>query len=299
MDPIVEVPLGVMRAIPSKPRSLILDLFGEYLQFIDGGVQLGHLTTFLEAFDVAPSTVRVTMSRLRKESWFTVQRDGRESRYLLTDTMRTVLDQGRKRIFAAPPEQWSGQWTLVIYQLSASDRHERDQLRRSLAWHGFGPLSTSTWLAPGDRRETARGLIADLDAKHSEVLLCTSDGVEHDRSLAEQCWDLVDLAAGYELFIQDHRGLLRQARGLTGAAALVARTSLIAHYRQFPFRDPQLPRQLGPDPWPGQEAHALFRRAHEALGPAARTFVGDVMGRVVVDAEVAERTSDKHAHQMP
>ncbi|WP_152185821.1 PaaX family transcriptional regulator C-terminal domain-containing protein [Segeticoccus rhizosphaerae] len=278
----------IARSTSPKPRSLILDLFGEYLRFVDDEVPLGDLTTLLETFGVAPATVRVTMSRLRKEGWFNVRRDGRESRYRLTDTMRKLLDEGRARIFAAPPQEWNGKWTLVIYQLSESDRHDRDHLRKSLAWQGFGPLSTSTWLAPGDRRETARGLVADLDAKHCEVLLCTSDGAAHDRSLAEQCWDLADLAAEYEEFIAEHQELLLRPGRLKGSDALVARTTLIAHFRHFPFRDPHLPPQLTPDSWPGDEAHALFRRAHEALGPAARLFVGEILGREVVDAEIAE-----------
>lgn len=274
--------------MPFKPRSLILDLFGEYLRFVDGEVQLAHLTKLLEAFDVAPSTVRVTMSRLRREGWFTAHREGRESRYRLTEHMGEVLEEGRRRIFAAPPEDWSGTWTMVIYQLSENERSERGQLRKDLAWHGFGPLSTSTWLAPGDRRDAVRRLVAELDAKQAEVLLCTSDGVEHDRSLAEKCWDLPALAAEYDAFIAQNSALVETAGDLEGAAALAARTTLIARYRQFPFRDPQLPAALTPAPWPGRAAHQLFRDAHEALGPAARLHVGDVIGREVTDAELAD-----------
>jgi phenylacetic acid degradation operon negative regulatory protein len=282
-------PAGIIGTMPFKPRSLILDLFGEYLRFADGEVQLGHLTTLLEAFDVAPPTVRVTMSRLRKEGWFTVQRDGRESRYRLTDSLRELLDAGRARIFAPAAETWSGQWTLVIYQLSENERHERDQLRKALAWHGFGPLSTSIWLAPDDRRETARALLRDLDAKQAEVLRCASDGIEHDRSLARQCWDLAGLATEYADFRAVHRDLVTQAAELRGPEALLARTSLIGRYRHFPFRDPQLPPELTPDPWPGYEASRLFREAHAALGPAARAYVSDVIGREVTDAEMANR----------
>ncbi|SDL32673.1 transcriptional regulator, PaaX family [Nocardioides sp. YR527] len=289
MDLTLDRSTGMMSSMPAKPRSLVLDLFGEYLRFVDEGIQLGHLITLLEAFDIAPPTVRVTMSRLRREGWFTVQRTGRESRYQLTENMLEVLDEGRERIFAAPPNDWSGQWTLVIYQLSESDRHDRDQLRKALAWHGFGPLSTSTWLTPDDRRETARGLLADLDAKQAEVLICSSDGVEHDRSLAQQCWDLASLGEEYDEFVAGHRDLPKKASRLQGAEALAARTHLIARYRHFPFRDPQLPPQLTPDPWSGYAAYQLFHEAHAALGPAARAYVGDVIGHEVTDAEMVGR----------
>lgn len=268
-----------------KPRSLILDLFGEYLRFVDGGeVQLAHLTRLLGAFDVAAPTARVTMARLGKDGWFSVRREGRESRYRLTSSMLAVLEEGRERIFAAAPTSWNGRWTMVIYQLSESNRQERDQLRKNLAWHGFGPLGTSTWIAPGDRRTIARELVKNLDDTQAEVLQCLSDGLDHDRRLAERCWNLTELAAAYEKFNAEHRHLLATADQLQGAEALVARTTLISRYRHFPFADPRLPPDLTPDPWPGAEAHQLFMEVHRALGPAARAYVGTVVGREITDA---------------
>lgn len=278
---------GIMSAMAPKPRSLVLDLFGEYLRFVDAEVRLGPLTTLLGDFDVAPATVRVTMSRLRREGWFTSERSGRETRYRLTDSMLRLLQEGRERIFAAPPTSWDGGWTMVIYQLSEGERQERQQLRKDLAWHGFGLLSTSTWLAPGDRRDQARTMVADLDDKQVEILRCTSDGPEHDRALAGRCWDLVALAAEYEAFNAEHRALLSSASSLEGVDALVARTLLTSRFRHFPFKDPQLPPGLRPEPWPGGEAYEIFRDAHRALGPAARAYVGEVIGREVVDAETA------------
>lgn len=273
-----------------KPRGLTLDLFGEYLRFVDGGeVQLGHLITLLGAFDVAPPTVRVTMVRLRKEGWFTVRRNGRESYYRLTNSMLAVLEAGRERIFADPPDPWEGHWTLVIYQLTENERQERDQLRKKLAWNGFGPLSTSTWLAAGDRRATARELFTDLDSKHAEVLQCHSDGLEHDRQLAERCWDLAGLAAEYDEFNAAHLHLVDAADELEGPDALVARTSLISRYRHFLFRDPQLPSELTPEPWPGDQAYNIFHEAHQALGPAARAYVSDIIGHDIIDAETAQQ----------
>lgn len=282
--------LGIMGPMAPKPRSLVLDLFGEYLRFTDAEVRLGPLTTLLGAFDVAPATVRVTMSRLRREEWFTSERDGRETRYRFTDSMLEVLEQGRRRIFAAPPTQWDGSWTMVIYQLSEGERQERQQLRKDLAWNGFGLLSTSTWLAPGDRRDRARALVDDLGDDQVEVLRCTSDGLERDRALARRCWDLDALAREYEQFNDEHRALVGQAGSITGPDALVARTLLISRYRHFPFQDPQLPPELRPDPWPGDEAYRIFHQAHQALGPAARAYVGEVVGRPVEDVDTAGTT---------
>jgi phenylacetic acid degradation operon negative regulatory protein len=270
-----------------KPRSLILDLFGEYLRFADARVRLAHLTALLGDFDVSPATVRVTMSRLRREGWFTTQRDSRETIYELSQDMLELLREGRARIFSPPPEQWNGEWTMVIYQLSEDERQDRELLRKQLAWHGFGPLTTSTWLAAGDLRATAASLVASLPAGRADVLTCRTSGPDEDRDLTSRCWDLEGLAREYHVFIEDHRDLVEKAAVLRGADALVARTLLISRFRHFPFRDPMLPPSLQPDGWPGIAAYHLFRSAHAALGPAARAHVGGVVGRPVDDPETS------------
>jgi phenylacetic acid degradation operon negative regulatory protein len=264
-----------------KPRALILDLFGDYLRYVDAEGRLSHLTELLGAFDVAPTTVRVTLSRLRREGWFATRREGRETVYTLTPEMLAVLDEGRERIFTAPAESWVGSWTIVIYQMSESERLERNQLRKALAWHGFGRLTTSTWLAPGDRRKEARALVEEWTDEQVDILSCTSEGLSHDRDLARRCWDLDTLAREYTKFNDEHRHLIGPAEPPAGAGALVARIELISTYRHFPFRDPRLPPELRPEPWPGQEAYDIFRTAHTGLGPAARAHVSRVIGRVV------------------
>jgi phenylacetic acid degradation operon negative regulatory protein len=264
-----------------RPRSVIFDLFGDHLRCIDAEVGLSHLTQLLGAFDMAPSTVRVTLSRLRREGWFETRRDGRGTVYTLAPDMLDVLDEDRARIFAPPADTWVGTWTMVIYQMTESERNERTQLRKALAWHGFGPLTTSTWLAPGDRRKEMRAVIDGLTDEQVDVLSCTSEGLDHDRALAHRCWDLETLAREYAEFNDAYRPLLRRSTRLSGAAALVARTDLVVAYGHFPFRDPRLPSELLPEPWPGLEAYDTFRAAHGRLGAAARTYVSSVVGRAV------------------
>jgi phenylacetic acid degradation operon negative regulatory protein len=265
----------------ATPRSLILDLFGDYLRYADAEVRLGHLTSLLGDFGVAPATVRVTLSRLRREGWFTSRREGRETVYTLSDDMLGVLDEGRRRIFAPAAVEWDGDWTMVIYQLSEAERAERDELRKQLAWLGFGSLTTSTWLAPGERTAEVDRLDAVRRGDRVDVLRCRSRGLEHDRDLARRCWDLDDLAAQYDAFVSGHRDLGSRADDLTGAEALVARTDLIATFRHFPFLDPRLPVDVRPDDWPGEEAHRLFADVHRRLGPPARAHVAGVVGREI------------------
>lgn len=271
-------PAGHYETMSQTPRSLILDLYGDYLRYVGTDVRLSPMTALLEEFDIAPATVRVTMSRLRREGWFTTLRLGRETAYTLSDEMLEVLDDGRQRIFATPVADWDGAWTMVIYQLSVPERHDRARLRKALAWHGFGSLATSTWLAPGDRRRAAASLTKDFSAEKVHILRCTSDGLEGDRDLAGRCWDLDALAASYREFIEVYRPRMTDLALLPGVDALRTRTELIATFRHFPFLDPWLPIELQPADWPGAEAHGIFRSIHAALAPAAEEFVQQIMG---------------------
>ena len=63
-----------------KARSLVFDLFGDYLRYRGGEVRLRGLVSLMGCFDVAEPTVRVVVTRLRKEGWLVSRRDGRDGR---------------------------------------------------------------------------------------------------------------------------------------------------------------------------------------------------------------------------
>ena len=266
-----------------KPRALILNLFGDYLRYDGGEVKLADITELLAVFDVVPATVRVNLSRLRKEGWFTTRRIGRETIYSLTPHMLEILNEGRERIFRHRDEGWEGRWTMVIYQVPESERAVREQLRKRLAWHGFGQLSPSTWLSPHDLIAEAWELAAEYPLAKIDVLWCGTGDLEQDRDLAVRCWDLEQLGADYQEFIRSFAGLNDEAANAAkdGRTALIERMQVIGDFRRFPFRDPHLPRALQPPGWPSSEAYYLFGAVHRQLGPAATEFVSGIIGQPV------------------
>jgi phenylacetic acid degradation operon negative regulatory protein len=272
-----------------KPRALILDMFGDYLRYVGSEVRASDLVTLLTTLGVEASTTRVTLSRLKQEGWFVTRRVGRETIYALSSELLAVLEDGRARIFQPYASAWDGTWTQVVFQLDESDRSVRDQAKKRLAWLGFGPLTTSTWLSPGDRRLEGQHLRREFSSATIDVLIARSEGVDEDRRLAERCWDLAALNNDYEAFIAEHTALLDSIRDLTGPAALAARTELVSTYRHFPFRDPSLPVALRPANWGGARAHEMFLDAHDSLGPAATEYVESVIGtRVDVSTLLAQ-----------
>ncbi|MCW3492675.1 PaaX family transcriptional regulator C-terminal domain-containing protein [Microbacterium sp. SSM24] len=269
-----------------KPRALILDIFGDYLRYVDSEVKAGDLVTLLGVLGVEPAATRMTLSRLKQEGWFTTRKVGRETIYRLSDHLLEILDEGRSRIFAEYEEDWDGWWTQVVFQTPESDRTVREQVKKQLAWLGFGPLTPSTWLSPRNAKADALKLQAEFATATIDVLASRTDDPARDRALVARCWDLSLLETDYREFIEGHRDLLQSAPTLEGPSALAVRTEIVSTYRHFPFRDPSLPVALRPDGWSGAEAHDLFLAVHRALAGAAVAYVSEVVGMAVETTEL-------------
>ena len=252
-----------------KLRSIVFDLFGEYIRYDGGEIGLRALVELLAPFGIGEDVVRVLMARLRREGWFESSRVGRQSRYSLTDEGWRLLDTGRERIFERPPEPWPGQWCLAIYSVPESARASRDRLRKTLTWLGFGPLAASAWVSPHDRRaQVAEAWKGEAGSSEDtpepggrlQLLMARSGSLEEDREMAARCWDLTGLDDAYAEFLATWEPKVKawQRRQPQGAEALVERTRFIHEYRMFPFKDPGLPAELLPAGWKGRQAHDLF-----------------------------------------
>ena len=271
---------GPISTAPMKPRAIVWDLFGDHLRYVNGGqIPLGALTQLMGVLGVGESTTRVVLSRMRREGWFGTQRDGRRTSYVPTARSLRLLDEGRTRIFDRGQDDWDGTWRMVIYAVPEQSRGERDQVRRTLAWHGFGPLAAATWISPHPRLEVVREALAGLAATRIDLLESRSLSRDADREMAFRCWDLDALGRDYISLITAYEQLPPAAAlaALPGPQALRRQVELTASYRALPFRDPDLPAALLPEGWPGRRAHALFLAAHDALHGPAAAFVRDMV----------------------
>jgi phenylacetic acid degradation operon negative regulatory protein len=250
-----------------KLRSIVFDLFGEYIRYDGGEIGSRALVELLAPFGIGEDVVRVLMARLRREGWFESSRVGRQSRYTLTDKGWRLLDTGRERIFEQPAEPWSGQWCMAIYTVPESARASRDRLRKTLTWLGFGPLAASAWVSPHDRRaDVAEAWKGEPDGR-LQLLMANSGGLDEDREMAARCWDLAGLDDAYAEFLAAWEPEVKawRRRRPHGADALVERTRFIHEYRMFPFKDPGLPPELLPAGWRGRQAHDLFLDGFDLL----------------------------------
>jgi phenylacetic acid degradation operon negative regulatory protein len=263
-----------------RARSLVFDLFGDYLRYRGGEVRLRVLVALLGCFEVPEPTVRVAVARLRQEGWLEARKQGRETSYSLTEASWRMLDEGRMRIFRRAADPWDGQWHMVIYQVPETNRALREQLRRRLAWLGFGPLSPSVWVSPHDRtREVREEFAADTPAR-LDIFHSRSEGDDADRDIAGRAWDLPALDKDYRDLLSRYEPRLEEYRQGTpdDVTALRERMRLVYDYRHFPFRDPILPRGLLPEGWSGCHAHEVFLEVHDLLREPAERAVDALIG---------------------
>lgn len=258
-----------------RPRSIVLDLCGDYVRYHGGAIGLGAMTELLRAFEVADDNVRVLMSRLRREGFFDTEKDGRTTSYVITPSTLRTLDEGRARIFARQVRPWTGDWHMVIYQVPETARATRDRLRTGLSWLGFGPLAPSTWVSVHDRGPGVGALFAQAPEARVDRVTARTAGPDADRAMAARCWDLDRLAEDYRAWMAEWRDDVVPA---DDATCLVARTRLVHGYRKFPFSDPDLPADLLPRDWPGSAAHAVFLRRYAALREPAERFYRHASG---------------------
>ena len=150
------------QGVSVKARSLVFDLFGDYLRYRGGEARLRTLTALMACFDVPEPTVRVVVARLRKEGWLRVA--PRRPRDHLRAHPRRVATARRRPCPHLRPRRrdhgtGSGTWSST--RCPRRSAALREQLRKKLAWLGFGALSASVWLSPHDRIGAVRASLAD------------------------------------------------------------------------------------------------------------------------------------------
>jgi phenylacetic acid degradation operon negative regulatory protein len=85
------------------------------------------------------------------------------------------------------------------------------------------------------------------------------------QELVRECWNLDTIAADYKRFSDCFRPLVRAIKAaseLDPEQAFCVRSLLIHEFRRVQLRDPQLPRQLLPAEWPGDNARQICRELY-------------------------------------
>ncbi len=253
-----------------RPNSFIFTLYGDLVHREgqgDGSLPAGALIALMAAFGVSAAAVRQAVSRLSRQGWLAVRREGNRAFYSVTPRGRRRIEELSPRIYG-PVIDWDGRWRLLIFP-SGAPRDVRDRLRAELRVLGWAPLSATAWITPGDSLDAARAAVEGGGLREpGHFFEGTYRGPLSDRGLVERCWNLEEIAAAYRAFVDRYRPRLareREGAWIGDEAAFVERLWLVHDYRRFAYLDPGLPSELVPAHWPGTTAAALFREHYAAL----------------------------------
>ncbi|KAB2330487.1 phenylacetic acid degradation operon negative regulatory protein PaaX [Cytobacillus depressus] len=263
-----------------KPRSLMFTLYGEYIQHYGGEIWVGSLIQLMNQFGVSESSVRGAILRMVQSHLLQVRKIGNKSYYSVTPQGGRRVDDGVKRVYAAPSQTWDGEWRILMYSFPEEKRDLRNEIRKELNWTGFGMISNSTWVSPNPLEKQVLDMITTYKIEDYTMLFSSSTIVSHDdQSVIDKGWDLGKIADEYGIFIDKYSPKFDELRekalnnSLTDLECYIERTQIVHEYRKFLFQDPGFPRDLLPKNWPGMKARELFWNIHQLVSiPAVRFF---------------------------
>ncbi|MFG2297707.1 PaaX family transcriptional regulator C-terminal domain-containing protein [Streptomyces sp. NPDC048603] len=262
------------------PRSLIVTFYGAYGRAAEGPVPVSALVRLLGAAGVDAPSVRSSVSRLKRRGFLVPGRaaDG-SAGYGLSDEARELLEDGDRRIYAAPPAA-AGEptWLLATFSVPEQERNKRHLLRSRLARLGFGTVAPGLWIAPAHLEDETRHTLDRLQlTAYVELFRGGHLGFAPTAEAVARWWDLTSLAKQHEEFLDLHEPVLRGwQNGAAPDPEAAYRDYLTAldSWRRLPYADPGLPRALLPSDWPGDRSAAVFAELHARLRDVGAAFVG-------------------------
>jgi len=90
--------------------SLVTTVFGDAVLHRGGRIYTSQLLELMARIRIEAGAVRTALSRLAADGWIVGERDGRKSRYRLTETARRETELASASIYQGPspdPEIWS------------------------------------------------------------------------------------------------------------------------------------------------------------------------------------------------
>lgn len=264
-----------------QTQFLIFNLFGDYVRPRGGAVRTRGLLEVLGVLGVSERAARSTLSRMKRKGWIVSQRDGRRSIYHLTSKGKALLDEGSRRLFGPRPDHWDGRWHIVTYSLPREKRASRHLLRTRLSWLGYGMLQPGTMIAAYPGREEVKALIEELGiGPYVHFFTGAFQESADPHEIVSRCWDLPKLNRAYLDFIEQHRPAYEaflaqyQLKGLLPAeVSFEHRFWATYEFTRFPREDPNLPGQLLPPNWRGDEAFELVTRYRALLKEPAEAYI--------------------------
>lgn len=268
---------GTVRYVPPSPAAsaIMLTFLGDHVLDRDVCVYSGSVIDVLARAGVSAEATRSTLTRMTGRGLLRRQRHGRRMYFGLTARSARILRDGAVRLWqtGAVNRDWDGTWTLLAFSLPGERQRERHDLRASLSWAGFGPVQGGLWIAPGHPD------VGPLLTSHIRVFRARADDSTDIAEMIAGAYDLPALATRYDDFRRRW-----QAHDPASADPLATKLHLVTEWLDIIRRDPRLPVQHLPSPWPAAPAQELFFDLNGRLAAPAATIAAALLETVPADS---------------
>jgi phenylacetic acid degradation operon negative regulatory protein len=243
----------------------------------DGTIVADELYPVAEACGLTADQVRSCLRRLRSEGLFTREGDGREAVFRATPAGMRALEATMERTRLAYAQDsagrgWDRTWRLAAFAIPESKRAARDAFRDHLLGLGGAAIQNGLYVSPHPWEDEIVAEATRLGVTEHVTLASTSEleigGIRDPRAIAEHLWPIAEVAAAYQDFVDVYEGVPEQLERMRRNHERLAEADFLPgalvigiKFQDCFNRDPLLPPELLPRPWPGRRARELLARS--------------------------------------
>ena len=247
----------------------------------DGTIVASEVIPVAEACGQTVDEIGAELATIVADGLLVAEPDG--DRYSLTGAGKAILGANLERARLAYAQDaagrgWDRRWHLVAVA-PVDDEAVAGFVRRLLAL-GAGQIQNGLYVSAHAWEDDVRAEAERLGVSDAVTTAATDEleigGERNPRTLAARLWALDDVARRYQSFIERYREVpdaLTDMRSrherLTEAEFLAGALTTVIDFQACFGRDPLLPPELLPRPWPGREARELVTRGRR-LGMLSR-----------------------------
>lgn len=258
---------GTTVAIPT--RVLVLGMVHD-----DGTLSPTEIAPVAEACGQSAEQVRSCLRRLVAEGLLR-RTSSSPVRFEATESGRAALGADRTRMAYAQDlagRGWDRRWHLVAFAVPEDRRSARDALRDRIVALGGAAVQGGLYVSPHPWHHDVMEATKLLDVVEHVSLAVTEEltigAISNPRDLASRLWPLAELALEYADFVEHFAEIpkaltaMRARREkLPDAAFLPGALAMAVEFQRVFERDPLLPPELLPRPWPGRAARELLLKS--------------------------------------
>jgi len=265
-----------LSARTSRPQSLLITIYGAYSRPLGGWFSVGSLISMLEVLEIDESSVRGTLSRLKRRGILVAEKQGTSAGYALGASARRTFELGDARVLERRTPPPNRGWVLAAFSIPETSRDLRYRLRSRLSRVGFTQVSGGLWIAPRQLESDLRYVVTSLGvSEYVDIFTAEHSGFRDSSEAVDQWWDLTAIADLYEQFSAEFKvtaAYWKRAKEVDPTRAFADYTRVLTAWRPIPYLDPGLPAEFLPRGWPGTSATALFYGLHDRLARPAMEF---------------------------